>query len=209
MARRVDRLWTKSYRVDEGRGVEISLIEDPTTWESDEHCTHFCLWDAAKVLIEYCRGVEDDFWRERRVLEVGAGLGAVGMYAAHRGARVRLTDLPRAVELLRRNVRANGLQKRCEVAALAWGAEPAEKYDLLLGSDLTFDLSKPKSIDMLLDTMAHCRCDAWIAVEHRPGEVENWESMLSARHAAFQVVHQGAGASRRANPVSVYKVTWP
>ena len=66
------------------------------------------------------------FLQGKRVLELGAGLGAVGMALAKKGARVVLTDKAESMVLLKRNVEENfGKEhhdqvKVCGVRDLTW-----------------------------------------------------------------------------------------
>lgn len=86
------------------------------------------VWEAGIVLARLL--VEDDVLRQRlqaggTVLELGAGAGVVGLAAALMGARVALTDLPRALPALRGNADRNGVAiaaagGRVHLAALDW-----------------------------------------------------------------------------------------
>ena len=132
----------------------------------------------AQVLISYLSTLE---LTNQSFLELGSGCGAVGMYVAKRGATVVLSDLPRALPLLRRNLLANGLN--CSACALPWGArelpqEVAERlpFDVVLASDCSYDFTSPDvpspSIDALLATARRCGTRAFIAVSRRKNEVE-------------------------------------
>ncbi|XP_034433282.1 protein-lysine methyltransferase METTL21D [Hippoglossus hippoglossus] len=72
------------------------------------------VWDAAIVLAKYLetkqfhdpsRGV--NVWAGRRLLELGAGTGVVGLMAATLGAQVTVTDLEDLQTLLRVNIQEN------------------------------------------------------------------------------------------------------
>lgn len=72
------------------------------------------VWDAAIVLAKYLetkhfydssKGV--NAWAGRRVLELGAGTGAVGLMAATLGAQVTVTDLQELQKLLKVNIHEN------------------------------------------------------------------------------------------------------
>ena len=84
----------------------------------------------------------------RSCLELGAGLGltGIGLIKAFGARKVHLTDLPKQLPLLRRNVAANhesGDPQTPSVSALVWGTVPAvvgdETWDVLVGTDLTYD----------------------------------------------------------------------
>lgn len=59
-----------------GAGKELTLHSDPTNqWG---YCLGNQLWSASRVLIEYIATSADDMVG-KRVIELGCGLGAVGM----------------------------------------------------------------------------------------------------------------------------------
>ncbi|CAJ1073658.1 protein-lysine methyltransferase METTL21D [Xyrichtys novacula] len=94
------------------------------------------VWDAAIVLAKYletkqfydpCSGVSA--WTDKRVLELGAGTGAVGLMAAALGAQVTVTDLEELQTLLRLNIQENhALTKTGSITAkvLKWGEDVSE-----------------------------------------------------------------------------------
>ncbi|XP_017659219.1 PREDICTED: protein-lysine methyltransferase METTL21B-like, partial [Lepidothrix coronata] len=99
----------------------------------------------------------------RRVLELGAGTGIVGIFAAMLGAEVTLTDRPAALPQLRENVRQNFPGGSPEgvaggaprVRALRWGRDQRRfppKFHLVLGSDIVYD---PRAFGPLLGTLRH------------------------------------------------------
>lgn len=113
-----------------------------------------CLWAAALALVEFF-AAEPARADGKRVLELGAGLGAAGLALARLGATVRVTDRPSMLDLLQRNVREN--DAKVAAAALSWGqldpeTEGAGPFDLVIGSDVAYD---SESYLPLLETLTH------------------------------------------------------
>ena len=83
------------------------------------------MWPGARLLIEYLVASEPHKPFDC-ALELGCGVGLVGLWAASRGARVVLTDkaemLPVARKNLELNVSAHG--GLATVEELAWGSSP-------------------------------------------------------------------------------------
>lgn len=85
----------------------------------------------------------------RRVLEVGAGSGVVGMALAARGCDVVVTDMYAAsVELSARNIERNGLGEAARALVWDWsgGAEALRsrgvgEVDVVVGCDVLYDPS--------------------------------------------------------------------
>lgn len=98
-------------------------------------------WPAGEVLSRYIVRQGRDYWRGKRVLELGSGTGLVGLVAGYLGAHTVLTDQRSAsllvccqinqkmtdyesrrpiLELMRENARLNGLQESVEVLELNW-----------------------------------------------------------------------------------------
>ena len=126
------------------------------------------LWYSALVFIDHLleAGVVEPGCR---VCEVGAGCGAVGL-ALHfmKGCRVTLTDQPQQLPLLFLNAGHNAHRLHRQPAAcmptiesLPWGdaaaatrvltQAPGGGFDLIVGSDVTYD---PAGHDALLSTLA-------------------------------------------------------
>jgi len=124
------------------------------------------LWSAAEVLSDYF--VEHpELFRDAACLELGAGLGAVGMTLASYGARlVVLTDTPMQVPLTQRNVEGNFTKgEEVYVRPLDWRCEEHRtglapwnrSWSVIVGSDVGYD---PDCIEPLLDTLtAQCTED--------------------------------------------------
>jgi predicted nicotinamide N-methyase len=156
-----DSATTISVRV---MGKEYTLRQDPTS-----HNHGLVLWDAALALVRWLEVAPKALapLRGKRVLELGAGCGLVGLVLAdHVGADATLTDLPCVLPNLRANVAANigypssagsggeeggadsvetGSGGRARVLAYSWGdgvegllAAAGGPFDFILGTDVSY-----------------------------------------------------------------------
>eukprot|EP00740_Mantoniella_antarctica_P002614 CAMPEP_0181358566 /NCGR_PEP_ID=MMETSP1106-20121128/5584_1 /TAXON_ID=81844 /ORGANISM="Mantoniella antarctica, Strain SL-175" /LENGTH=248 /DNA_ID=CAMNT_0023471547 /DNA_START=576 /DNA_END=1322 /DNA_ORIENTATION=- len=151
--------------------VRVFQNVDPSTFENIATAGHDAtarwVWGAATATADWLcdRGME---WIQgKRVVEIGAGTGLLGLVAARLGASsVTLTDLPTELPLLRRNLAANvtshgagegacadrvestnssadgGGHCDVHVEACAWGDEQAlaalGTFDVVLCSDVLY-----------------------------------------------------------------------
>lgn len=110
---------------------------------------HTTVWEAAVALYLLVDG-QPERWRGKKVLELGAGTGVVGLVLAAHGADVTLTDLPEALPILRHNAAANfepgtPEAERVRVLPLDWtqGLSPAlrqlQPFDVVVGADLVYN----------------------------------------------------------------------
>ncbi|XP_010642858.1 EEF1A lysine methyltransferase 3 isoform X3 [Fukomys damarensis] len=109
----------------------------------------------ALSLCNYFESQNVDF-RGKKVIELGAGTGIVGILAALQGGDVTITDLPLALEQIQGNVQANvPAGGRAQVRALSWGIDqhvfPGD-YDLVLGADIVY---LEPTFPLLLGTLQH------------------------------------------------------
>jgi hypothetical protein len=81
-------------------------------------------------------------WEGKTVVELGSGVGALGLLVAKQGAaKCILTDLPSCCDLLRKNAAENGEPANADIQPLTWG-EPIplciieQPIDVILGTDL-------------------------------------------------------------------------
>ncbi|XP_061642272.1 EEF1A lysine methyltransferase 3-like isoform X1 [Phyllopteryx taeniolatus] len=117
------------------------------------------VWESAQQLCQYFEEQHVEL-RGRRVIELGAGTGVVGILAACLGADVTLTDLPVTLPQLEANVCANMPSSGWPsapptVLPLSWGEDhmkfPSD-WDLVLGADIVY---LPETYPLLVDTLAH------------------------------------------------------
>ncbi|XP_023934853.1 protein N-lysine methyltransferase METTL21D [Bicyclus anynana] len=127
--------------------------------EGDVNCV---VWDASLVLAKYLETMcqsKPDFLSGVRVLELGSGLGVVGLTAATLGAQVTLTDLPEALPLLRLNITENktkiGSMGGYAIAeSLVWGDKNSDihkqEFDMIVLADCVY---YEDAIDPLIETL--------------------------------------------------------
>ncbi|XP_049870831.1 protein N-lysine methyltransferase METTL21D-like [Pectinophora gossypiella] len=127
--------------------------------EGDVNCV---VWDASLVLAKYLETIchqRPDFLSGMKVLELGSGLGVVGLTAATLGAQVTLTDLPEALPLLRLNINENkskisSMGGYAIAESLVWGDTSSEilkeEFNMILLADCVY---YEEAIDPLIQTL--------------------------------------------------------
>ena len=98
------------------------------------------LWEGGLILSEYLLQ-NPHLTFQKRIIELGSGLGISGIVASQSAATVHLTDKPDLIPLLTRNIALNSCQN-ASASAYIWGQTPAfpltPPYDLVLGADLLY-----------------------------------------------------------------------
>jgi hypothetical protein len=93
------------------------------------------------------------------VLEIGAGIGLVGLAALSCGLKVTFSDYdPPAVALALRNARDNGLTD-AEGMHLDWRQPPPLRFPVILGCDVIYEVRNHAPILDLLGRMLNGRPD--------------------------------------------------
>ena len=111
-------------------------------------------WDASFLLAIYLG--KRPVVLGQRILEIGAGLGIVGIYAALCGHRVTITDINEdALLFARANALLNGIPDT-RVMKLDWtNAVVDSPYDLIVGSEVVYEReSYPVLVRFLLKALA-------------------------------------------------------
>lgn len=172
--------WGKVYSLLLSNGVHLQITPrevlqkdatDVVLSPSDNHWTGGSVWEAAEVLAELL-SEEPGRVRGRRVLELGAGCGLLGIVAGALGAReVTLTD--EVLFMMAYNVEANfkgqpDVHQRFKLQQLHWGneeqiAQAGPPYDLILCSDLLYDRSQHVHLANTIGKLSHVGTDILFA----------------------------------------------
>lgn len=96
------------------------------------------------------------------VLELGAGIGLVGLASMLRGDKVTFSDYDvTALHLCRFNARLNGLSDP-ELLPLDWREIPARKFPVLIGCEVTYDAKLHGPLLDLIDVMLESDGICWL-----------------------------------------------
>ncbi|CAJ1448656.1 unnamed protein product [Effrenium voratum] len=146
LERQKERRWTNPEEMQLGE-VQLRLCSLPSAHLGAQ------VWASGLALAQHLGGGGGELVRGRRCLELGAGLGLVGLTAAKRGAReVLLTDLDEMQPLLRRNIELNELQTACRARTLVWGTSEEGQWDVVLAADVVYP-TKGRILPLLLQSI--------------------------------------------------------
>jgi predicted nicotinamide N-methyase len=108
-----------------------------------------CLWPAAKALAEEV--LAGPGLAGRRALDLGCGLGLVGLAALERGAHVTFLDWePAAVLLARESAYAAGHSRLAPVVADWRTPPPLAPFDLVLAADVLYEARNAPGVAQFL-----------------------------------------------------------
>ena len=129
------------------------------------------VWPGSVVLAELVRDELAPRLAGKRVIELGCGLGAVGIAAARAGADVVVTDREAdAVAFAEGNARENGVTVRGE--RLVWERVPdamSAGFDLVLGAEIVYDREQVAPLAGAIAELLAPGGEAWISDPERLG----------------------------------------
>jgi predicted nicotinamide N-methyase len=137
---------------DTNKLLEEIKVDD---FNEDERLPYWAeIWPSSIALAEYLwlKDIKDN-----KILELGCGVGLVGIAAALCGADVLMTDYEEdALRFAKQNVKKNLNQDKSNgkiiVASLDWRTPKlSEKYDFIIGSDLLYEKRNHKPILKLIN----------------------------------------------------------
>jgi len=187
--------------VDGSKAMTLTAVQDRDACEgTPAYPSHgHCVWDAALLLADYLQAVNSKphSFHGARAVELGAGVGLVGMALAALGAQVVLTDQAYTLPLLRRNVQVNfsGRARAPAVEPCQWGesfegetlrawAEQGD-VDVVVFSDVLYHADASLLLVQTLRELASTRTRVLFSFETRSAEIE--ARFLEALHADFDV----------------------
>ncbi|TDH73155.1 uncharacterized protein CCR75_009135 [Bremia lactucae] len=129
--------------------ITLKLRDDKSIVFYEKEGQQAKVWDCALVLAKFLVNTayfSPDFFVNKRVIELGCGVGVPGLAAAALGAKeVVLTDMPMAVPWIQANIKRNQdlgcIFGNVLAQALMWGENDAIQshlFDVILCSDLIY-----------------------------------------------------------------------
>lgn len=125
------------------------------------------LWDAGKALANH---MADYDVGERRILEVGCGIGLASLVLNHRDSDITATDLhPEAEGFLEANAALNG-DDTIPFERTAWGDQDDELglFDLIIASDVLYEQPHAELVANFIQDHAQPRCEV-VVIDPRRG----------------------------------------
>ena len=115
------------------------------------------IWPTSMLLGHFLHHLDPD--PDRSLLEIGAGVGICGLFAAARGFTTVITDIaPDALLFSRINILQNGLQDRASVARADFAADRLDRrFDIILGSEVLYIESLHRGLLKFLES--HLKLD--------------------------------------------------
>uniref|UniRef100_A0A1A7XHI9 Protein N-lysine methyltransferase METTL21A n=2 Tax=Iconisemion striatum TaxID=60296 RepID=A0A1A7XHI9_9TELE len=166
------------------------------------------VWDAAVVMCVYLEMGKVEL-KGKRVIELGAGTGLVGIVAALLGGLVTITDREPALDFLSANVKANLApdSKSVVVSELTWGEGldhyPAGGYDLVLGADIIY---LEDTFQALMQTLEHLCSDTTVVLLACKIRYERDTNFLSTLRRQFSVEEVHYDKERDIHVYKAYKL---
>ena len=204
--------------------VQLRILQDPGGQQYGHGAT---VWDSSILLGQYLSKMEgrELMKASTKVLTLGCGCGLVGLTSSTLGCDVTLTDLETVLPLTNINIDKNINALRMAIAfskdkdehgdvhrsnkpvarALDWRTQDDfvdEKYDLILGADLMYELTLAEPLAATCDRLAATGADVLIGYEHRKDSVLVAYVQAFERHGFVMTEIQRNG--RWADDLSLY-----
>ncbi len=141
---------------------EFLILLDPISGEPLDGIEPYwaTVWQAAPAM---SRWILRRKWQSGdQALEIGAGVGIVGLAALAQGLDVTFSDYSEiAVSLAVENAHRNGFQN-AQGLVLDWNCPLPRKFPIILGCDILYDWKNHDSILQVIDQMLAPNGECWI-----------------------------------------------
>ncbi|MEZ6067618.1 MAG: methyltransferase domain-containing protein [Planctomycetaceae bacterium] len=163
------------------------FLDDPDVLaanQTDDYMPYWSyLWPSS---VDMAQAVLSAEWGpDRRVLELGCGVGLVGLAALQGGYELTFSDHdPVAVQTAVHNARLNGLERRAHGVVLDWREPTASRWPVIIGCEVTYEARNHSILLALLRSMLEPGGVAWFG---DPGRSQAPPFIALARQYGFAV----------------------
>lgn len=141
----------------------------------------------------------------QRILEIGAGIGIVGIYAALCGHRITITDInDDALLFAKANALLNGLP-HLEIRKLDWNdPELPECYDIIVGSEVVYT---PRSYPLLVDFLQRALTSTGMIFLSKNADLNTPAFFTELiKHFEFKQTTQTVSTDGESQRISIYAI---
>eukprot|EP01098_Paradermamoeba_levis_P012844 TRINITY_DN5710_c0_g1_i1.p1 TRINITY_DN5710_c0_g1~~TRINITY_DN5710_c0_g1_i1.p1 ORF type:complete len:239 (-),score=81.95 TRINITY_DN5710_c0_g1_i1:114-830(-) len=148
------------------------------------------VWSCSIPLAHFVENQQEfplDFWKEKKVIELGSGCGLVGITAAVLGADIVLTDQSSLIPLLNHNISLNRQTNQSPLKAkadvLMWGSgNPfGHPFDVILGADLTYEYEDLPLLLSSIEQLSDHNTVTYIAYGEERAVIGNFFKLLEEK----------------------------
>eukprot|EP01121_Diplochlamys_sp_Union-15-3_P013586 TRINITY_DN4240_c0_g1_i4.p1 TRINITY_DN4240_c0_g1~~TRINITY_DN4240_c0_g1_i4.p1 ORF type:complete len:224 (-),score=30.23 TRINITY_DN4240_c0_g1_i4:4-675(-) len=189
------------------------------------------VWDCALVLLKYLENKDDfptDFFKGKRVIELGAGTGVIESQASkalvlyyssalptfrflYKGAEVILTDRKPLLELMNKNIEENCVTKSCKAIEYNWGdncSSLSPPFDVLIASDIVASAYKADFSNLIksLDQLTNQDTLILLAYEKRSPSDLDFFKMLETNYQLTQVTKDKLDPIYSSLDIEIYRI---
>lgn len=190
-----------------------AFLDDPQVIAAHEQTQYMpywaYLWPAA---LHMATAVLRKSWTPgTSALELGAGVGLVGLAGCHAGLQVTFTDYdPVAVQLCLHNAREQGFADRSQGEVIDWQQPPDRQYPVILGCEILYEDRNHDLLIPLLRRMLARDGVAWFGDGGR-ARAERFCRLLSAAGFRYRLFdEEGAPLPLlRVGRYQLIEIRWP
>ncbi|TWU07221.1 ribosomal protein L11 methyltransferase [Symmachiella macrocystis] len=177
---RVERIHVGQHDFKICRPTDPDALLDGATDENIPYWAY--LWPTSYDLAAWI--LSTDWQPPGEVLELGCGIGLVGLAGLAAGWQVTLSDYePFAVQVALANARLNGFTN-APGSVLDWREEPPQQYAAIVGCDVTYERTDHEPLLNFLDTALLPDGTAWLADCNRAATEE---FLTTARERGYDI----------------------
>ena len=201
----------RAFKIDRPGGSDL-LFDHPAVraaYAADEYIPYWAeLWAASRMLAKAVLREPWEKYSKLEALEVGCGLGLVGIAALSRGLRVTFSDIDElAMSFAAANARLNGFADFATAAIDLRSPLPGLSVPVLLGADLLYE---PRMVEPVVAFVAAVLAPGGVALIADPDRVSarpfKWLCQNAGLHIEAAFARAGEPGGERTKG-TVYRIT--
>lgn len=176
--------------------------------QQDDYMPYWAyLWPAAVAMSNHV--IRAAWPRGTEVLELGCGVGLVGLAALAIGCRVTMTDYDaQAICVAEHNAKRNGFAN-FETRQLDWRHPLPRRYPVILGCDLLYEERNLRPILDLMDAMLNSGGECWLADGGRRHAMSFWSLAHERGYNVRMLDANGTEMLRPGNQLQIFQMQKP